>query len=67
MNVPTAIHNAHQGVRLAELFELPWGWQLCGQATGAKGGAKGQKARVITPETAYEGNPALSLAVFQQE
>ena len=42
MNVPTANHNAHQGVRLAELFELPWGWQLCGQATGAKGGAKGE-------------------------
>ena len=37
MNFPTAIHNAHLGVRLAELFELPWGWQLCGQVTGAEG------------------------------
>lgn len=64
MNVPTANHNAHQGVRLAELFELPWGWQLCGQVTGAEGEPT---ARVITLETAYKGNPALSLAVFLQE
>ena len=63
MNFPTANYNAHQGVRLAELFELPWGWQLCGQVTG-----QGEPmARVMTPETAYESNPALSLAVFQRE
>jgi hypothetical protein len=43
MNVPTANYNAHQGVRLAELFELPWGWQLCGQATGAKGNLNGER------------------------
>jgi len=37
MNFPTANYNAHQGVRLAELFELPWGWPLCGQVTGPRG------------------------------
>ena len=37
MNFPTANYNAHQGGRLAELFELPWGWQLSGQVTGAEG------------------------------